>query len=430
MKWIRNNLGPIFLLLACPPMAILFWYTNTALSGSFQLLFERFTIDGFFSTLYEIWRPIFFGSRTAWAMIGCFAAVQLLFMKILPGKTVFGPETPNENIPRYKANGVPSFLLTLFLYLYAGAYLRLFPLTIIYDEFGPLIGALNFFSLIFCLFLYFKGTVSPSNTDQGTSGNFFFDYYWGTELYPRVLGWDVKMFTNCRFGMMSWALIILSFAAKQKQLYGLSDSMMVAVLLQLIYIGKFFLWEPGYLRSLDIMHDRAGFYICWGCLVWVPAVYTSPTAYLVNHPNHLGFPLAYTLLIVGTSAIVINYLADLQRQKIRLSRGDCMIWGKKPELTVANYTTKLGEKRESLLLASGWWGIARHFHYLPEIIGALCWSLPALFNNFFPYFYVVFLTILLFDRTTRIEKRCKEKYGQDWQKHCEKVRYRLIPFIY
>lgn len=29
----------------------------------------------------------------------------------------------------------------------------------------------------------------------------------GTELYPRIFGWDVKVFTNCRFGMMFWALV-------------------------------------------------------------------------------------------------------------------------------------------------------------------------------------------------------------------------------
>ena len=26
-------------------------------------------------------------------------------------------------------------------------------------------------------------------------------------------------------------------------------------------------WETGYWGSMDIMHDRAGYYICWGCLV-------------------------------------------------------------------------------------------------------------------------------------------------------------------
>ncbi len=44
---------------------------------------------------------------------------------------------------------------------------------------------------------------------------------------------------------------------------------------------------------------------------------------------------------------------------------------------------------------AGWWGLARHFHYLPEIIAALLWTVPALFTHVLPYFYVTFLTLLL-----------------------------------
>ena len=97
---------------------------------------------------------------------------------------------------------------------------------------------------------------------------------------------------------MSWGLILLSYAAKQQQLFGLSDAMMVAIALQFIYLTKFYIWETGYLCSLDIMHDRAGFYICWGCLVWVPCIYTSPSMYLVLHPIHLGILLAATIFVL------------------------------------------------------------------------------------------------------------------------------------
>lgn len=43
----------------------------------------------------------------------------------------------------------------------------------------------------------------------------------------------------------------------------------VSVILQLVYITKFFHWEMGYMNSMDIQHDRAGYYLCWGCLVSV-----------------------------------------------------------------------------------------------------------------------------------------------------------------
>ena len=103
-------------------------------------------------------------------------------------------------------------------------------------------------------------------------------------------------------------------------------------------------------------HDRAGFYICWGCLVWVPGFYTSPTLYLVDHPNHLGLPLAGALFVLGVASITVNYLADAQRQRVRETGGNCKVWGRPPELIVARHTTETGVKQTSLLLASGWWG--------------------------------------------------------------------------
>ena len=59
-----------------------------------------------------------------------------------------------------------------------------------------------------------------------------------------------------RFGMMGWPVVLLSYAARQAQDGGLSDSMFVSVTLQLVYIAKFFLWESGYMCSIDIMHDK------------------------------------------------------------------------------------------------------------------------------------------------------------------------------
>lgn len=66
---------------------------------------------------------------------------------------------------------------------------------------------------------------------------------------------------------------------------------------------------------MDIMHDRAGYYICWGCLVWVPAVYTSPAMYLTMHGvDNLSCAAAVAIAFAGTAAIYINYDSDRQRQ--------------------------------------------------------------------------------------------------------------------
>ncbi len=386
--------------------------------------------QGFVSTIASIWGPVFFGTPTAWKILGCFAMFQLFLMKAIPGKPFLGPITPKGNVPLYKANGIPCFFITICAFFLGSYRFHLFSPTIIYDHLGPLLGALNAFSLLFCLYLYFKGIYSPSSTDCGKTGSPLFDYYWGTELYPRIFGYDVKMFTNCRFGMMGWTLIILSYAAKQEELYGLSDSMVVAVALQIIYVAKFFFWETGYLRSLDIMHDRAGFMICWGCLVWVPCIYTSSTLYLVHHPNQLGTLWASLIFLAGAGSIMINFLADRQRQQVRAKNGACLVWRSKPSLIAATYQTQDGETKQTYLLASGWWGLSRHFHYIPELMGAFFWALPALFSNFFPYFYLTFLTILLVDRAFRHDKRCADKYGKHWEEYCEKVPYKIIPYVF
>jgi 7-dehydrocholesterol reductase len=429
-KWIHHHLIPLTLLTLCPPAVFVFWYTATALDGSFQNFWALVSNQGLFSTIASIWFPVFFGSAAAWKIIASFAAFQLFLMKVVPGKPFVGPITPKGNVPIYKANGLACFFITFATFFLASYKFRLFSPTIFYDHMGPILGALNCFSLLLCLFLYFKGIHNPSSTDSGVTGNRLFDYYWGTELYPRIFGWDVKMFTNCRFGMMGWPLIILSYAAKQQELYGLSDSMVVAVALQLIYVGKFFLWETGYLRSLDIMHDRAGFMICWGCLVWLPCIYTSPTLYLVNHPNELGTMVATAIFLAGIGSIMINYLADRQRQQVRAKNGACKVWGGNPSLIHATYETQNGEKKQTILLTSGWWGLSRHFHYIPELMAAFFWSLPALFANFLPYFYLVFLTILLVDRAFRHDRRCADKYGVYWEEYCARVPYKIIPYLY
>jgi len=89
-----------------------------------------------------------------------------------------------------------------------------YSVTVVYDHFDEFLGTLTIFSHVLCIFLHVKGLLWPSTSDCGTSGNPVFDYYWGTELYPRVAGVDIKVFTNCRFGMTVWPLLVAIFTLK------------------------------------------------------------------------------------------------------------------------------------------------------------------------------------------------------------------------
>jgi 7-dehydrocholesterol reductase len=179
-----RTLTAIFLIVLTPPIVFILWYTNHYLNGSFIALFRFFAEEGFFNGMIEIIAPVMWGSKTAWTIIGIFIIVQLAFMKLLPGKLVKGPKTPNGFTPEYKNNGFLAFITTLFAFWLLGFQLKVFPPSILYDHLGEILGALNIFALLFCLLLYFKGIYKPSTPDSGSSGNPIFDYYWGTDLYP------------------------------------------------------------------------------------------------------------------------------------------------------------------------------------------------------------------------------------------------------
>ena len=140
-----------------------------------------------------------------------FGLIQLLFMWLVPGRIHLGPKAPSGHVPKYKANGVQCFLLTIVLWA-VGAFFKLFPAGWQYQHASGMFAFLNMSALLLCLVLYLKGRFAPSTGDAGHSGNIIFDIFWGTELYPRFghalwdIGWDVKLFTNCRFGMMYWGL--------------------------------------------------------------------------------------------------------------------------------------------------------------------------------------------------------------------------------
>lgn len=182
--------------------------------------------------------------------------------------------------------------------------------------------------------------------------------------------------------------------------------------------------------KVDIIHDRFGFYIFWGCSAFLPSIYTLTSFYLTTHPIVWNGRIALAIAAVGVAAIFCNYATDRQRELFRATSGDINIWGKKPVIIEAQYVTGDGKTRRSLLLASGWWGVSRHINYLFELTLAFCWSIPAAASGIIPYVYVIFLTILLTDRAYRDEIRCSEKYGKYYEEYCRLVPWKMIPGIY
>lgn len=258
------TIASILILLTAPNFVMLFAYTIINLNGSLTQLLDFLSSQSPQDILEQIWWPYVIGNYEVWTVIGVFISFEVLLMITLPGHHYTGSATPKGNVPHYKDNGLLTFFFTIAAFMIL-VYYDIFSPSIIYDNFMYLIGALNLVSLSLSVVLFVKGKCLPSSTDV-TNAGLISGFFEGMELHPQILRCDMKLLINSRFGMMGWALLLLSYAYKQYQDTGeISDSMGVTVSLQLIYIVKFFYWEQGYTRTLYIIHDKAGFYTVSSC---------------------------------------------------------------------------------------------------------------------------------------------------------------------
>jgi len=100
------------------------------------------------------------------------------------------------------------------------------------------------------LFLYLYGR--GAGRDEGTlhiAGNFFYDYWMGTALNPRIRSFDFKFFCESRPGLIMWVAGDLSLAAKQYQLHGrVTVAMILVCAFHVWYIVDYFFHEEAILR--------------------------------------------------------------------------------------------------------------------------------------------------------------------------------------
>lgn len=422
ISFFRAWVGPGGLLFGAPVIVIAVWMAAVHFGGSLWALAEAGPSAWWAHLPAPTWQ--------AAALVLGWTAVQGLLLGWLPGPTVTGPVTPEGDQPTYRKNGVLSWAVTHVALLGAwwGGWLDA---NAFYEGFGSLLVTLNLGALLFCAFLYWKGRTYPTGRDSVVTGLAFYDVFQGVELHPRLGNVNLKQLINCRVSMMGWSAICLIFALAQLERHGaMSTGMIASTVVLVVYLFKFFVWEDGYFQSIDIIHDRFGFYICWGVLVWVPAIYCLHALYQVDRPMDWPVAVAAGFVALGIAAIWVNYEADAQRQRVRATDGATTVWGKPPEILRARWTAGDGKERESVLLLSGWWGVARHFHYVPELTLAFAWTVPAGFGHFLPWFYWVFLLILLTDRARRDERKCAAKYGASWEAYQARVRWRMLPGIY
>jgi len=397
--------------------------------------------------LYEPWSVLWsllppFEMKALFIILGwlIFQAFLYLFVpdrihKILPayrGGIQQGSITPGDNVLSYQINGLQAWIISHSLFLLGSFGLGWFSPTILAELWGPILWVVNILGYTLAWIAFVKAYLFPSSfVDRKFSGSHLYDFYMGIEFNPRIKNLDFKLFFNGRPGIIAWSLINLSFAAQQYALYGtVTNAMILVNLLQMIYILDFFWHEAWYLKTIDICHDHFGWMLAWGDLVWLPYMYTLQGLYLVYHPVSLSNSAALAILALGLIGYALFRSANHQKDQFRRFEYPQKIWGENPRWVDCTYTTLQGETKKSRLLTSGWWGQARHINYSGDLMLSLAYCLCCGIDNILPYFYIVYMTILLVHRCYRDEHRCFHKYGEGWIQYCRKVPYRLVPGVF
>uniref|UniRef100_A0A8C6QHT1 Delta(14)-sterol reductase LBR n=1 Tax=Nannospalax galili TaxID=1026970 RepID=A0A8C6QHT1_NANGA len=367
-------------------------------------------------TLDELWETRVCGVYLLWFF------VQALFYLLPVGKVVEGTPLVSGRRLKYRLNGFYAFILTCAVVgtsLFGGVELHY-----VYTHFLPLALAATVFSVILSVYLYVHSLKAPRDElSPASSGNAVYDFFIGRELNPRIGTFDLKYFCELRPGLIGWViinLVMLLAEMKVQKRAAPSLAMILVNSFQLLYVVDALWNEEALLTTMDIIHDGFGFMLAFGDLVWVPFTYSLQAFYLVNHPHDLSWPLASVIVALKLCGYVIFRCSNSQKNAFRKNPTD-------PKLAhLKTIHTSTGKN----LLVSGWWGFVRHPNYLGDLIMALAWSLPCGFDHLLPYFYVIYFTVLLIHREARDEHQCRRKYGLAWEKYCQRVPYRMFPYIY
>ncbi|XP_061481038.1 delta(14)-sterol reductase LBR isoform X2 [Rhineura floridana] len=349
--------------------------------------------------------------------------LQALFYLLPIGKVVEGTTLSNGIRLEYRINGFYAFILTA-VAIGISLYFEI-ELYYLHDNFLQFAACALVFSVVLSIYLYARSLRASEQelSTAGNSGNIIYGFFMGRELNPRIGNFDLKYFCELRPGLIGWVVINFAMLLTEMKVQHLnipSLSMILVNGFQLLYVVDGLWNEEAILTTMDIIHEGFGFMLAFGDLVWVPFLFSLQAFYLVKHPNELSWLTASAVIALNMLGYYIFRSSNSQKNSFRQNPKD-------PKVAHLKVIPTANGKN---LLVSGWWGLVRHPNYLGDIIMALAWSLPCGINHILPYFYIIYFIVLLIHREARDDRLCKKKYGLAWEKYCQRVPYRIFPYIY
>jgi len=231
---------------------------------------------------------------------------------------------------------------------------------------------------------------------------------------------DLKMFAY-QPSLIGLGLMNAAFAYVQYQKYGyLTPQMGLFQGFWWFYLFSHYYYEEFMLSTWDIIAEKFGFMLIWGDLVLVPFFYSIIGWYLVDRIEPWSIGRLTAIALLYTLGLILFRGANAQKHRFKKD-AQTKIWGQSAQTL---------QQHGQQLLISGWWGIGRKLNYTGEICVYFAIALTSGFHSFVPYLLPLWLSSLLIHRAWRDEQRCQAKYGHLWQAYCDRVRFRMIPFLY
>ncbi len=385
----------------------------------------------------RMWEQLVTHAAPSWSVFGMYWAflfVEGLMAAYLPGIKIKGLPIPSRGGERlvYRCNAISAWWITLV----AMAVLHLtgiFPLQRLYDQFGSFMIVSMISANIVAFAIYFGAKIT-GNAERMT-GSFFYDFFMGAWLNPRIGPLDLKMWAEVRVSWLMLFLLTASAAAHQYETFGLVTTPMIfMVLAHWLYTNACMKGEECIPTTWDIFYEKWGWMLIFWNLAGVPFVYCFNSMYIASRaPFEHSLPYTVFVFALLIGAYYVWDTAQSQRNRFRMQLNGSYVKRKAfPQLpwgTLKNpryLETEAGSK----LLIDGWWAHARKIHYTADILMALSWGLICGFDHFLPYLYVTFFTVMILHRAGRDIARCKKKYGKDWDRYCEEVPYLFIPYVF
>jgi len=337
---------------------------------------------------------------------------------LLPARWVDGYATdPATGRPfRYRLNGLRVLVVALAVYAAACAP-GWIPWDVFYLHRWEMAAGACGLGLLFTLAI-----VLPAPPRRGLLA----DLYLGRLANPRWGGGrvDAKMFLYL-VGAVMLELNLLSFVAHHLKAFPSDPSpgLILYTLLFSFFVAEYLYFEEVHLYTYDIVAERVGFKLGWGCLAFYPFFYPVGSWAMAGRPDpHTPAPWLALFALLFLAGWVLARGANLQKFQFKRDPA-AKAFGRLEPRAISG-----GGKH---VLAGGFWGLSRHINYLGEILMATGLALSLGYPTAIgPWLYPLFYLVLLLPRQIDDDRRCAEKYGPLWQEYCRRVPSRIIPGIY